>query len=49
VWIRCVRCEKFQRDVVERTFVLIAQVRSILHQVSFSNEMIPDSTKHTKT
>src|SRR6185312_14803959 len=30
-WIRCVRCEKFRRDFVARTFAL---VRPLLHQVS---------------
>ena len=30
-WIRCVRCEKFRRDFVARTFAL---VRPILHRVS---------------
>src|SRR6185312_7808352 len=30
-WIRCVRCEKFRRDFVARTFAL---VRPVLHRVS---------------
>ena len=30
-WIGCVRCEKFQRDFVARTFAL---VRPVLHRVS---------------
>ena len=30
-WIGCVRCEKFRRDFVARTFAL---VRPVLHRVS---------------
>ena len=45
-WIRCVRCEKLQRDFVARTFALIAPVQYFLQQVSCSYEMIPNATKH---
>ena len=31
-WIRCVCCEKLQRDFGARTFVLIAPVQYVLHQ-----------------
>ena len=31
---------------MERTFELIAPVHTVLHQVSFSYEMIPNATKH---
>ena len=34
--IGCIHCEKFRRDFVARTFVLIAPVNAILHRVSCS-------------
>jgi len=46
VWIRCLRCEKFRRDFVARTFALIALVRPDLQRVSRSNEMVPNAPKH---
>ena len=48
-WIRCVHCEKLQRDFLARTFVLMAPVRPDLHRVSCSNEMVPNAPKHYKT
>ena len=45
-WIGCLRCEKFRRDFVARTFALIAPVRPDLHRVSCSNEMVPNEPKH---
>ena len=39
-WIRCVGCEKLQRDFVARTFALIAPVQYVLHQVSCSYKTI---------
>ena len=48
-WIRCVGCEKLQRDFVARTFALIAPVQYILQQVSCSYEMIPNAPKYYKT
>ena len=48
-WIRCVRCEKLQRDFVGRTFVLTAPVQYVLHQVSCSYETIPNAHKHYET
>ena len=45
-WIGCVRCEKFQHEFMARTFELIAPVQPILHQVSCSNETIPNAPKH---
>ena len=48
-WIRCVRCEKLQRDFVARTFKLIEPVQYVLQQVSCSYERIPNTTKRTKT
>ena len=48
-WIRCVGCEKLQRDFVARTFALIAPVLSVLQQVSCSYETIPNATKYYET
>ena len=48
-WIRCVGCEKLQRDFVARTFALIAPVLSILLQVSWSYETIPNAPKYYET
>ena len=47
-WIRCVRCEKLQRDIVGRTFVLTAPIQYVLHQVSCSYETIPNAPKYYK-
>ena len=49
VWIGHVRIDKFRRDIVARTFTLIAPVRPILHRVSCSNEMVPNATKPYET
>ena len=49
VWIGCLRCKKFRRDFVARTFALIALVRPDLHLVSCSNEMVPNAPKHYET
>jgi hypothetical protein len=48
-WIRCVRCEKLQRDFVARTFALIAPVQYVLQQVSCSYETIPNAPKYYET
>ena len=48
-WIGCIRCEKSRHDFVARTFVLIATVHPILHQVSCSYETIPNAAKHYAT
>ena len=51
-WIRCVRCKKLQRDFVARTFVLIAPVQCVLHQVSCSykrSQMHRNTVKQTET
>ena len=45
-WIRCVRCEKLQRDFVGRTFVLIAPVQYVLHQLSCTYKTIPNAPKN---
>ena len=47
-FIRCVGCEKLQRDFVARTFALIAPVHPLLHQVSCSYETIPNAPKYYK-
>ena len=48
-WIGCVCCKKFWHDFVARTFAIIAPVQPVLHQVSCSNEMIPNAPKNYKT
>jgi len=49
VWIRCVCCEKLQRDFVARTFKLIELVQYVLQQVSCSFETIPNAPKYYET
>ena len=41
-WITCVRCEKFRRDFVARTFAL---VQSVLHRVSYGKQTAPNAPK----
>ena len=41
-WIGCVRCKKFRRDFVARTFPL---VRPVLHRVSCGNQTVPNAPK----
>ena len=48
-WIRCVGCEKLQRDFMARTFALVALVQTVLHRVSCSYETIPNAPKHYET
>ena len=48
-WIGCVHCENIWRDIVARTFALIAPVQPILHLVSCSNEILPNTHKHYAT
>ena len=48
-WLRCIGCEKLQRDFVARTFALIEPVHPILHRVSCSYETIPNAAKHYAT
>ena len=48
-WIRCVRCKKVQHDFMGRTFVLIAPVQYVLHQLSCTYETIPNAPKHYET
>ena len=46
--IRCVRCEKFRCDFVEKTFALIALVQPILHRVLCSNETLQNTPKQLR-
>ena len=47
--IGCVHCEKYRRDFVARTFVLIAPVQYVLQQVSCIDETIPNAPKCYET
>ena len=48
-WIGCIRCEKFQCDLMAQTCPLIAPVQPVLHRVSCSNETLTNAPKHYKT
>ena len=48
-WIGCVHCKKSWRDLVARTFALIAPIHTILHRVSCRYETIPNAPKHYAT
>ena len=48
-WIRCVCCEKLQRDFVAQTFVLIATGQYVLLQLSCTYETIRTAPKYYKT
>ena len=41
-WIGCVRCEKFRRDFVARSFAL---AQPVLHRVSQGNQTVPNAHK----
>ena len=47
-WIGCVRCEKFQCDLLAQTFPLIAPVQHVLHRVLCSIKTLPKAPKHYK-
>ena len=47
--VGCIRCEKFQNDFMAQTCALIAPVQPILHRVSCSNEILPNTHKHYET
>ena len=47
--IRCVGCEKLQRDFMPWTFALIALVQYVLQQVSCSYKTIPNAPKDNET
>ena len=48
-WIKCVCCEKLQRDFVALTFVWIEPVQYVLQQVSCSYETISNGPKYYET
>jgi len=48
-WIGSVHCEKFWCDLMARTCALIAPVQLVLHRVSCSNEIFPNTPKHYET
>ena len=45
-WIGSVRCEKFRCDFMARTCAWMVPVQPILHRVSCSNEILPNTPKH---
>jgi len=47
-WIGCVRCEKFQCDLLAQTCPLVAPVQPILNRDPCSNETLPNAPKHYK-
>ena len=48
-WVGCIRCEKFQNDVMAQTCALIAPVQPVWHRVSCCNETLPNAPKHYET
>src|SRR6185295_1882500 len=48
-WVGCIRCEKFQNDLMAQTCALIEPVQPILHRVSCSNERLPNAPKQYET
>ena len=44
-----VHCEKFRWDFMARTSALIAPVQPVLHRVSCSNEILPNTPKQYET
>jgi hypothetical protein len=48
-WIGCIGCEKFWCNFMARTWALIAPVQAVLHRVSCSNEILPNTPKHYET
>jgi len=48
-WIGSVHCEKCRCDFMARTSALIAPVQPVLHWVSCSNEILPNTPKHYET
>ena len=48
-WVGCIHCEKIRCDFVARTSALIAPVQPILHRVSCSNKILPNTHKHYET
>ena len=48
-WMGCVGYKKLQRDFVAWTFVLIAPVQYVLHQLSCTYETIRNAPKYYET
>ena len=48
-WITCVGCKKLQRDIEARSFLLIAPIQYVLHQLSCTYETIPNAPKYYQT
>ena len=46
-WIMCVRCEKFQSDLMAQTCPLVAPVQHVLHRVSCSKETLTNDPNTT--
>ena len=49
VWIGSVSCEKFEKDIMARTFSLIALVWCVLQHVSCSSKTVPNAPKRKET
>ena len=45
-WIGSIHCEKFRCDFMARTCALITLVQPVLHRVSCSNEILPNTHKY---
>ena len=45
-WVGCIRCEKFQNDVMAQTCALIAPFQPILHRLPCSIKTLPNAPKH---
>ena len=48
-WVGCIRYEKFQNDFMAQTSALSAPVQPVLQRVSWSNETLPNASKHYET
>ena len=48
-WIGSVRCEKFRCDFKARTCASIEPIQPILHRVSCTNEILPNTPKQYET
>ena len=48
-WVGSIRYEKLQNDFMAQTCALIAPVQPVLHRVSCSNEILPNTPKHYET
>src|SRR6185312_920582 len=48
-WVGCICCEKFHNEFMAQTCALIAPVRPVLHRVSCSNEILPNTPKDYET